>query len=87
VAFPRVDTFKHRLADTTEHRRVVERALRGLTGAPLQIRFELRDLEPAGGGAAEEAPPSEDEWVARFKSEFDAEEIVPDPDDSKEGEA
>ncbi len=32
-------------------------------------------------------PPSEDEIVARFVTEFDAQEIVPDPDDEKEGEA
>jgi DNA polymerase III subunit gamma/tau len=86
VAFDHGDGFNRRIADTTEHRGVVERAVRSLTGTPLRIQFELRDLAPEDG-PAEPAPPSEAEWVARFKSEFDAEEIVPDPDDSKEGEA
>ena len=37
--------------------------------------FELREL---GGRPPRPKPPSEDELVARFKTEFDAEEIVPD---------
>jgi hypothetical protein len=43
-------------------------------GTPVRLRFEVRDLrdEPA-----EAAPPNEDELVARFVSEFDAEEIQP----------
>ena len=60
--------------------------LGGLTGTPLRVQFELRDLDPADD-AAEQAPPSEDEIVARFVTEFDAEEIVQDPDPSKEGES
>ena len=36
--------------------------------------FVLYDGEP------DSQPPSEDELVARFKAEFDAEEIVPDDD-------
>jgi hypothetical protein len=60
--------------------------VRSLCGSPLRILFELRELHPDGGEEAA-APPSEDEIVARFVSEFDAEEIVPDPDEHKEGEA
>jgi DNA polymerase-3 subunit gamma/tau len=86
VAFAPADSFNRRIADTVEHRGVVEKAVRGLTGTPLRVQFELRDIGPADDGA-EEAPPSEDEIVARFVTEFDAEEIVPDPDPSKEGEA
>ena len=48
--------------------------------------FELRELE-ADEPAPQAPPPSEDEIVARFVTEFDAEEIVPDPDDDKEGDA
>jgi hypothetical protein len=86
VAFDHAERFKCRTVDTSEHRGVVEGAVRSLTGAPLQVRFELRELQPEDGGAAEPEAPSEDELVARFVTEFDAEEIVPDPDDSKEGE-
>jgi hypothetical protein len=74
------------MVDTPEHRGVVERAVRSLTGTPLRVLCELRDLR-ADEPAEAAAPPSEDEIVARLKSEFDAEEIVRDPDDSKEGEA
>jgi hypothetical protein len=87
VAFDRAEAFNRRMVDTAEHRAVVETAVRGLAGRALKVSFELRDLEPE---AAEEAapPPSEDEIVARFVTEFDAQEIVPEPDDdNKEGEA
>jgi DNA polymerase III subunit gamma/tau len=87
VAFDHAERFKWRTVDTREHRGVVESAVRSLTGAPLHVKFELRDLEPEDDAAAAPAPPSEDELVARFVTEFDAEEIVPDPDESKEGEA
>jgi DNA polymerase-3 subunit gamma/tau len=86
VAFAENDTFNRRVADNAEHRGLVERAVRSLCGSPLRILFELRELHPDGGEEAA-APPSEDEIVARFVSEFDAEEIVPDPDEHKEGEA
>jgi hypothetical protein len=74
------------MVDTAEHRAVVEAALRGLAGRQLRVSYELRDLEPEDAKAAA-PPPSEDEIVARFVTEFDAQEIVPDPDDDKEGEA
>jgi hypothetical protein len=50
------------------------------------VSYELRDLEPEAAEAAAR-PPSEDEIVARFVTEFDAQEIVPEPDENKEGEA
>jgi hypothetical protein len=86
VAFAENDTFNRRIADSVEYRGLVERAVRSLCGTPLRVLFELRELDPDGGEEAA-APPSEDEIVARFVSEFDAEEIVPDPDEHKEGEA
>jgi len=86
VAFAREDRFNQRQAALPEHRAIVEDAVRGLAGRPLRVSFELRDLDPEGAEAVA-GPPSEDEIVARFVTEFDAEEIVPDPDDDKEGEA
>jgi DNA polymerase-3 subunit gamma/tau len=74
VAFAEHDTFNRKMADGREHRAAVDEALRGLAGSALRVVFELREREPA----AEVQPPSEDELVARFKTEFDAEEIVPD---------
>jgi hypothetical protein len=86
VAFAHEDRFKQRQASLPEHRAIVEGAIRGLAGRKLRVSFELRDLEPEAAEAVAEEP-SEDEIVARFVTEFDAEEIVPDPDDDKEGEA
>jgi DNA polymerase III subunit gamma/tau len=86
VAFDHAGAFNRRMVDTAEHRAVVEAALRGVAGRPLRVSYELRDLEPEDAEAGA-APPSEDEIVARFVTEFDAQEIVPEPDDDKEGEA
>jgi DNA polymerase III subunit gamma/tau len=80
VAFAEHDTFNRRMADGREHRAAIDAALRDLAGSPLRVVFELRDPSELGDGEAEVRPPSEDELVARFKSEFDAEEIVPDDD-------
>jgi DNA polymerase III subunit gamma/tau len=74
VAFAEHDTFNRKMADGREHRAAVDDALRGLAGSSLRVVYELRELEEP----AEAKPPSEDELVARFKTEFDAEEIVPD---------
>ncbi len=76
VAFAEHDTFNRRMADGREHRAVVDDALRDLAGSPLRVVFELRELARED----EVKAPSEDELVARFKAEFDAEEIVPDDD-------
>jgi hypothetical protein len=74
VAFAEHDTFNRKMADGREHRATVDDALRDLAGSALRVVFELRELEEASAVP----PPSEDELVARFKTEFDAEEIVPD---------
>jgi DNA polymerase-3 subunit gamma/tau len=84
VAFDEDDGFNRRMADHPRDRAAVEEALRGLAGADLKVAYELRDL---GNGDHEAQPPSEDELVARFKSEFDAEEIVPDDDPQPEQES
>ncbi len=73
VAFDEDDAFKRRKAETDS--KVVGEALRTVSGAPLRLRFEVRDLREH---AAPEVPPTEEELVARFVSEFDAEEIAPD---------
>jgi hypothetical protein len=74
VAFAEHDTFNRKMADGREHRAAVDDALRGLAGSSLRVVYELRELEEESAPK----PPSEDELVARFKTEFDAEEIVPD---------
>jgi DNA polymerase-3 subunit gamma/tau len=72
------------MADGRQNRTTLEEAIRSLAGSGLRVCFELRppdEVAPAGAAAP---PPSEDELVARFVAEFDAEEIVPEPDVSNE---
>jgi DNA polymerase-3 subunit gamma/tau len=79
VAFPPGADYQRRKADDDEYRACVSAALRTVTGAQARISYVL---EERSGAAAAAAPPalSEDELVRRFVAEFDAEEILPDPD-------
>jgi len=77
LAFPADQTFFKRKADTDEHRRAVAEALRALSGTALRPRYELRELDDAEPALAPAAPGlSDDELVARFVAEFDAEELI-----------
>ncbi len=77
VAFGEADAFKKRQAESAG--RAIAENVRALAGAPVRLRFELRELpaeqcaDPDGA-----AGPTDDELVARFVAEFDAEEIVPE---------
>ena len=77
LAFAPDDTFNRRMAaENQDHRRALGEALLALTGARLRLAYELRDL-----GEPEPAPElAGDELVARIVQEFDAEEIVPEPE-------
>jgi DNA polymerase-3 subunit gamma/tau len=81
VAFPPTDDFHRRKADDDGYRQCVAMAVRTVTGAKAQIAYVLAQAPPAGAEEpAAAAPPTDDEWVRRLVSEFDAEEIIPDPD-------
>ncbi len=76
VAFAMSASFLKRKADDNEHRATVTRALRELSGdAHLRVAYELREDLPAAPDGVAGAPRSEEEWVARFMEEFDAEEL------------
>jgi DNA polymerase-3 subunit gamma/tau len=79
VAFPPGAEYQRRKADDDEYRACVSAALRTVTGAQARISYVL---EERSGEAEAAAPPalSEDELVRRFVAEFDAEEILPDPE-------
>jgi DNA polymerase-3 subunit gamma/tau len=79
VAFPPGAEYQRRKADDDEYRACVAAALRTVTGAQARIAYVLEERVV---GEAAAAPPalSEDELVRRFVAEFDAEEILPDPD-------
>ncbi len=77
VAFAASASFLKRKADDSEHRATVTEALRELSGdGRLRVAYELREELPGvpPDGVAG-APRSEEEWVARFMEEFDAEEL------------
>ena len=78
VAFASSASFLKRKADDHAHRATVTEALRKLTG-DRRLRawaYELREeLPPAPEGGEPQAPRTEEEWVARFMEEFDAEEL------------
>ncbi len=78
LGFARSSSFLKRKAEDTRNRVAIAGAVESVVGERFVLAYELvEDAEvPASG------PPqvSEDEWVARFVAEFNAEEIVPDDD-------
>jgi hypothetical protein len=80
LAFPREQAFQAKMAERPSFRSALDEAVRSLVGSGVRVSFELRDdVVVAQAHAAE--PPSEEELVRRFMAEFDAEEILPDPDE------
>jgi hypothetical protein len=74
LVWPESAAFSKRAAEDPAKRELIARSIRAVTGASLRLAHELRaddELAPA------EAPLSDDELVARFKAEFDAEELPP----------
>jgi DNA polymerase-3 subunit gamma/tau len=78
VAFGSEDSFYRRKAEDTACRQLVSEAVRSLTGRALRLVYDSRDDEPEPDAAP---VLSEDEIIARFKAEFEAEEIVPDDEE------
>jgi DNA polymerase III subunit gamma/tau len=78
LGFARSASFLKRKAEDLPNRQAVAAAVESVLGRRLSLSYELVDEAdvPAGGPA----PLSADEWVERFVTEFDAEEIVPDDD-------
>jgi len=79
VVFPAGAAFLKRKAEQDDHRRAAAAALRTVTGMPLALRYELRDVDDVQT-APGVAVLSGEELVRRFIEEFDAEEIIDDPD-------
>jgi DNA polymerase-3 subunit gamma/tau len=83
VAFPSSASFLKKKAEAAPNRATVVAALGDLAGGRWRLVYELReelDVRESDGAA----PRSEQEWVARFMEEFDAEELPPEPNGDAE---
>jgi hypothetical protein len=77
LAFAATAQFLKRKAEDPANRSAVGEALRSVTGRRWRLSYELREeLDRAGRPEIN----SEEEWVARFMEEFDAEEITEQDD-------
>jgi DNA polymerase III subunit gamma/tau len=86
LAYPFSAEFYKKKAEDPANRAAVGEALGALAGGRWRLRYELRDTpEPVAGEAR--GGPSEDEWVARFIDEFDAEELTDDDERGVEAAA
>ncbi len=75
LAYPFAAEFYKKKAEDPANRAAVGEALGALAGGRWKLRYELRDT-PAGEDEQVEPARSEEEWVARFVEEFDAEELT-----------
>jgi hypothetical protein len=81
VGFPATAAFLKRQAEDPANRAIVTDALRQLTGGRWRLSYELREeLDDPKVSGSETVGFTEEDWVARFKSEFDAEEIPLEPE-------
>ena len=87
VAFASSAAFLKKKAEHPDNRAIVSDALSQLSGGRWRLSYEL--LEADADAASELPVPTEEEWVARFMEEFDAEELSSDqaPANSEQKEA
>jgi DNA polymerase III subunit gamma/tau len=78
IAFPAGKAFLKRKAEQDDYRRVTAEALRSVIGTTLALRYELAEEAPALAPEADGL--SQDELVKRLVEEFDAQEVLDDPD-------
>jgi DNA polymerase-3 subunit gamma/tau len=75
LAYPFTAEFYKKKAEDPANRVAVGEALGTLAGGRWRLRYELRET-PASEGNEPTQERSEEEWVARFVDEFDAEELI-----------
>jgi DNA polymerase-3 subunit gamma/tau len=78
VAFPADAAFVKKKAE--QGRDLVANAVRGITGQPLLLSFELSDAARVPGPATLD----HDQLIERLRAEFGAEEVFEDPDEENE---
>jgi DNA polymerase-3 subunit gamma/tau len=76
IAYAPEDEFYTGQVSSSACKELISGALHTVTGTALRPSYELREPEPG----EQDAPPSEDEWINRFKTAFDAEEISQESD-------
>jgi len=88
VGFPPSAAFNKRKAESQEARERLTEALQAIVGERMRPVYVLLDAEEAADGVGGEGELSEEELIARLKSEFDAEEFEEAEDlDTEEEEA
>jgi DNA polymerase III subunit gamma/tau len=85
LAFAPTEQFLKKKAEDPDYRAAVGEALRAVVGGRWRLSYELRD-EPAREDRGESPAHSEEEWVARFMREFDAEDVT-DGDGERDAQA
>jgi DNA polymerase III subunit gamma/tau len=88
LAFASTAQFLKKKAEDRDYRAAVSEALRAVAGGRWRLSYELRE-ELAAADPSESPERSEEEWVARFMREFDAEELTEDgePVDAQDARA
>ncbi len=80
VGFPASAAFLKKKAEDPSNRQIVTDALRQLAPGRWRIGYELREELDEAGGNGTARTYTEEEWIERFKSELDAEEIPVEPE-------
>jgi DNA polymerase-3 subunit gamma/tau len=75
LAFASSAQFLKKKAEDPNYRAAVSEALRSIAGGRWRLSYELSD-ELAGGDRPGSSQHTEEEWVARFMQEFDAQEVA-----------
>ncbi len=82
LAWPESSAFSKRKAEDPANRELIAGAIRAVTGSSLRLAYELRaDHEVVAQATAAAPELSEEELVERFKREFEAEELPPEPEE------
>ena len=83
LAWPESSAFLKRKAEDPANRDLIAKAIRSVTGSSLRLAYELRaEGDPLPVTAVTATPKlSDEDLVQRFKDEFDAEELPPEPEE------
>ena len=83
LAWPESSAFLKRKAEDPANRDLIAKAIRSVTGSSLRLAYALRaEGDPLPVSAVTATPKlSDEDLVQRFKDEFDAEELPPEPEE------